>query len=88
MIKFVFTCLLKCGDNKIKTSLNIQVVLQSSSNYAKPKLYPMTSQRNERIRLVKCRHPMVEVQEGISFVANDAMLDRESQNFLVITGIL
>jgi len=62
------------------------VVLQSASTYVKPKVHPMTSQRNERIRLTKCRHPMVEVQEGVSFVANDALLDRENQNFLVITG--
>lgn len=33
-----------------------------------------------------CRHPCVEVQEGVSFVANDCEMVRGSSWFNIITG--
>lgn len=32
------------------------------------------------------RHPCVEVQEGVSFVANDCVMERGSSWFNIITG--
>jgi DNA mismatch repair protein MSH2 len=39
-----------------------------------------------RLCLQGSRHPCVEVQEGVSFVANDCVMERSSSWFNIITG--
>ena len=38
------------------------------------------------IILKGCRHPCVEVQDDVSFIANDVSLLRATERFLIITG--
>ena len=38
------------------------------------------------IVLLGCRHPCMEVQDGVSFIANDVYLLRDRESFLIITG--
>ncbi|TKA53604.1 hypothetical protein B0A53_03895 [Rhodotorula sp. CCFEE 5036] len=38
------------------------------------------------LRLEEARHPCLEVQEGISFIANDCSLERDVSEFCIITG--
>ncbi len=38
------------------------------------------------IILLGCRHPCMELQDNVSFIANDVSLLREKESFLIITG--
>jgi DNA mismatch repair protein MSH2 len=40
----------------------------------------------DEILLQGCRHPCLEVQEGISFIPNDIEMNRKKQCFYIITG--
>jgi DNA mismatch repair protein MSH2 len=40
----------------------------------------------DEILLKGCRHPCLEVQEGISFIPNDIEMNRKNQCFYIITG--
>ncbi|KAJ2139573.1 MSH2 protein [Coemansia sp. RSA 353] len=38
------------------------------------------------VHLVAARHPCLEVQEGVNFIANDVEMARDGSNFVIITG--
>jgi len=38
------------------------------------------------LKLDEARHPCLEVQEGIDFIANDVHLERDASEFCIITG--
>ncbi|KAJ2242787.1 MSH2 protein, partial [Coemansia sp. RSA 454] len=38
------------------------------------------------VHLVAARHPCLEVQEGVNFIANDVEMTRDGSNFVIITG--
>jgi DNA mismatch repair protein MSH2 len=42
--------------------------------------------RNDALVLLGARHPCVEAQEGVEFVANDAVLERGASWFTLVTG--
>ncbi|XP_014219551.1 DNA mismatch repair protein Msh2 [Copidosoma floridanum] len=50
--------------------------------YIRPKMLPSDDQE---LCLVQVRHPCLENQEGINYIANDVVFDKESR-FLIVTG--
>ena len=52
--------------------------------YIRPKLHPMDSER--RTHLVSSRHPVLEMQDDVSFISNDVTLESGKGDFLIITG--
>lgn len=40
----------------------------------------------EAIKLVGARHPCVELQDGVAFIANDYTFDRQGAQFQIVTG--
>ena len=55
------------------------------NTYVRPKLHPVGTGSN-RIKLIQCRHPCVEIQDGVSFIPNDVLLEKENHNFIIVTG--
>lgn len=53
--------------------------------YVKPVMHAMGSV-NGKTELTEARHPCVEAQDGVAFIANDVKLSRNESEFLVITG--
>ncbi|GAA5875064.1 hypothetical protein JCM3774_003418 [Rhodotorula dairenensis] len=51
--------------------------------YIKPTIYEKGA---GSLCLEEARHPCLEVQEGISFIANDCSLERDVSEFCIITG--
>ncbi|KAJ2369928.1 MSH2 protein [Coemansia sp. RSA 2611] len=49
--------------------------------YTRPVLKP-----DGDVRLTAARHPCLEVQEGVSFIANDVVMARGDSEFIIITG--
>lgn len=41
---------------------------------------------SRRIKLVRARHPCVEMQDGIAYIPNEYEFDRESSRFQIVTG--
>lgn len=72
------------------------VAILAPTTYAKPILYPLSENTSSpeyasrTIKLESARHPLLEVQDDISFIANDVRLstsEREGEgNFGIITG--
>lgn len=52
--------------------------------YVRPKMHGLESARTTR--LVASRHPVLEVQDDVTFIANDVNLESGSNDFLIITG--
>ncbi|CDF87632.1 BN860_10858g1_1 [Zygosaccharomyces bailii CLIB 213] len=52
--------------------------------YVRPKMHALNSTRNTR--LVASRHPVLEVQDDVTFIANDVHLEKGVEDFLIITG--
>lgn len=52
--------------------------------YVKPEMYGRES--TTRMKLRASRHPCVEMQDGVHFMANDVTLERDQSELLVITG--
>ncbi|RCK56281.1 DNA mismatch repair protein MSH2 [Candida viswanathii] len=52
------------------------------NSYTKPTLHPFGAER--KISLAESRHPLLEVQDDINFIANDVSMD--ANRFVVITG--
>ncbi|XP_065649917.1 DNA mismatch repair protein Msh2 isoform X2 [Hydra vulgaris] len=59
------------------------VASQAPIPFVRPKVYPLGS---DKIILSGSRHPCLEVQDDISFIANDVKLVKGEAEFLVITG--
>ncbi|AET38494.1 mismatch repair ATPase MSH2 Ecym_2796 [Eremothecium cymbalariae DBVPG len=53
--------------------------------YVRPKMYPMDSDQR-KTKLIESRHPLVEVQDDVTFIANNVILERQESEFLIITG--
>jgi len=67
------------------------VAILAPTVFVKPKLHPMAevdspeySQR--KINLKDARHPVLEVQDDISFIPNDITMSNEEKSFVIITG--
>ncbi|KAG7666408.1 MSH2 [[Candida] subhashii] len=66
------------------------------TSFVKPKLYPLSDSidsvefKQRKLKLEDARHPVLEVQDDINFIANDIYLsnDREEKGkpFVIITG--
>lgn len=60
-----------------------QVATSSPAEYVRPKMYP----QNERVLSLKeLRHPCLECQDDITFIANDVDLQGGETNMCIITG--
>ncbi|GAA5992261.1 hypothetical protein JCM10908_001845 [Rhodotorula pacifica] len=74
--------------NTVIASLDVIASLAASAvaapiAYIKPTVYEKGA---GSLRLEEARHPCLEVQEGISFIANDCSLERDVSEFCIITG--
>ena len=59
------------------------VSVRASTSYVRPKMHP----RGEGDTVLReARHPCMEVQDDIQFIANDVSLVRGNSEFLIITG--
>lgn len=47
---------------------------------------PEQQQQQHVLELYGCRHPCLEVQEGVEFIANDCRMEKGSSHFTIITG--
>lgn len=52
--------------------------------YIRPTLHGLDSER--KTRLIGSRHPVLEMQDDVTFIANDVDLENDTGNFLIITG--
>lgn len=59
------------------------VASQAPIPFVRPTIHPKGT---GKILLKGSRHPCLEVQDGIGFIANDIVLNKGSQDFLIITG--
>lgn len=59
------------------------VSLHAPTTYVRPKLF---EQGNGNIILKDARHPCLEVQDDVSFIANDVEMIRDQSEFQIITG--
>ena len=73
----------------IEAQLDVLVSFATASSnapepYVRPKILPKGS---GVIRLPQARHPVLEVQDDVNFIANDAAFDKENGSFFhIITG--
>ncbi|ODQ79960.1 hypothetical protein BABINDRAFT_161623 [Babjeviella inositovora NRRL Y-12698] len=54
--------------------------------YVKPTITTFASDADAKVVLKDSRHPLLELQDDVSFIANDIELVRDEQDFLIITG--
>lgn len=60
-----------------------------AANAPIPYVRPVLKQEDEGIlRLKQARHPVLEVQDSISFIPNDICMDKNETTFYIITGRL
>ncbi|SMN21873.1 similar to Saccharomyces cerevisiae YOL090W MSH2 Protein that forms heterodimers with Msh3p and Msh6p that bind to DNA mismatches to initiate the mismatch repair process [Maudiozyma saulgeensis] len=52
--------------------------------YVRPTMHSMDSER--KTKLVGSRHPVLEMQDDLTFISNDVHLEKGSADFLIITG--
>ncbi|BGP42822.1 MSH2 protein [Rhodotorula kratochvilovae] len=65
----------------------IASLANSALNAPIPYIKPMIFERGGgSLKLEEARHPCLEVQEGIDFIANDVHLERDASEFCIITG--
>ncbi|KAI9310086.1 DNA mismatch repair protein [Dichotomocladium elegans] len=58
-----------------------EVSMLAPEPYVRP-----TMQTSGALKLQKARHPCLEAQDGINFIANDVMMERDTAEFQIITG--
>lgn len=58
--------------------------LLAPTTFVKPNLQPMSDSNDREIKLPESRHPLLEVQDDVSFIPND--LDLSKKSFAIITG--
>jgi len=61
------------------------VAAYAPSDYCCPRLIPIGDD-NRVMRLTQARHPCLEIQDGMEFIANDYELDPLKSKFQIITG--
>ncbi|SSD62102.1 related to DNA mismatch repair protein MSH2 [Saccharomycodes ludwigii] len=54
--------------------------------YVRPTMLSMTEQDTRKLILQNSRHPVLEVQDDVSFISNDVKMERGTRDFLIITG--
>ncbi|KAL6769998.1 hypothetical protein ACKKBG_A33190 [Auxenochlorella protothecoides x Auxenochlorella symbiontica] len=59
------------------------VAVTAPRPYVRPSMLPADG---GRVELVGCRHPCVELQEGVDFIPNDCVMQRGESWFQIITG--
>jgi len=59
------------------------VAAQAPIPFVRPKIHPKGS---GKLILMSSRHPCLEVQDDVAFIANDIQLVKGEQEFLIITG--
>ena len=69
--------------------LDVLVSFAHASSYAptpyvRPKMFGFQSER--RTKLINSRHPVLELQDDLTFISNDVLLERGVEDFLIITG--
>ncbi|KAK2578045.1 hypothetical protein KPH14_008462 [Odynerus spinipes] len=57
--------------------------VNAHKTYIRPEMLP--SERGE-LNLVQVRHPCLEIQEGVDYIANDVYFNRDKVNCYIITG--
>ena len=60
-----------------------QVAASAPVPYVRPTMHEMG---HGKMKLVAARHPCVEAQDDIAFIANDVYMDHEEAEFQIITG--
>lgn len=55
------------------------------TSYVRPKVHAMDSEHGRTV-VREARHPCLEMQDDVQFIANDIELIRDQQEFLLITG--
>ncbi|KAJ1824509.1 MSH2 protein [Coemansia sp. RSA 2671] len=71
-----------------KTVAHLDVILsfaEASASAPTPYVRP-TLKPDGDLRLVAARHPCLEVQDGVSFIANDVSMVKGESEFVIITG--
>lgn len=53
--------------------------------YVRPQMYGF-DEKNRKTRLIGSRHPVVEMQDEVIFIANDVNMEAKTNEFLIITG--
>ncbi|KAJ2121086.1 MSH2 protein [Coemansia sp. RSA 720] len=72
--------------NTVVAHLDVILSFAEASNMAPvPYTRPVLTLHGD-VRLVAARHPCLEVQEGVNFIANDVEMTRDGSNFVIITG--
>ncbi|KAK6460481.1 muts domain V-domain-containing protein [Scheffersomyces coipomensis] len=88
----VFTALsLTISHLDVLTSFaNVAIIAPIS--FIKPKLHPLSPSmdspefKQRKINLKEARHPVVEVQDDVNFIANDIQFSNDDKSFVIITG--
>ena len=60
-----------------------EVAVNAPTPYIRPQMLPPDE---GELKLVGCRHPCVEAQEGVDFIKNDCCMQRGESWFQIITG--
>ena len=60
-----------------------EVAVNAPTPYIRPQMLPPDE---GELKLVGCRHPCVEAQEGVEFIKNDCCMTRGESWFQIITG--
>ncbi|KAJ2479435.1 MSH2 protein, partial [Coemansia sp. RSA 2320] len=71
-----------------KTVAHLDVILsfaEASASAPTPYVRPVLKSEGD-VRLIAARHPCLEVQDGVSFIANDVSMVRGESEFVIITG--
>lgn len=58
-------------------------VAYHSRGFIRPEMLPSD---DGTLELIQVRHPLLEIQEGVDYVANDVCLKRDESHFYIITG--
>ncbi|KAI0464146.1 hypothetical protein LJB42_001749 [Komagataella kurtzmanii] len=53
--------------------------------YQRPKLYGLDDS-SRKLKLIGARHPCLETQDDLTFIANDVVLTKDESEFAIITG--
>jgi len=70
--------------SKLDVIVSLSLAAVSAPNqYIKPEMLPQTERK---MRVTGLRHPIVELQESVSFIPNDVEFEQNNSTFHIITG--